>query len=96
VRRPGWRSRPAKTHDLGTIRQPGGKVVHAFAVEGDADAASVTSNTFTLEWPRGSGRTREFPEVDRAGWFALADARGKLLRGQLPLLERLQELVGDG
>jgi predicted NUDIX family NTP pyrophosphohydrolase len=78
-------------HDLGTVRQSGGKVVQAFAFEGDADASAIESNTFALEWPRGSGRTQEFPEVDRAAWFTLEEAAEKLLKGQLPLLERLQQ-----
>lgn len=77
---------------LGEVRQDGGKVVTAWAVGGDLDAAAIESNTFELEWPRGSGRVRTFPEVDRAGWFALDAARGKLLRGQRALLDRLAEL----
>lgn len=75
--------------DLGEICQAGGKVVTVFAVRGDLDAAAIVSNTFELEWPRGSGRLREFPEVDRAGWFGLDEARAKLLKSQLPVLDRL-------
>jgi predicted NUDIX family NTP pyrophosphohydrolase len=75
--------------DFGSLKQPSGKVVTAFAVEGDLDAADARSNTFEMEWPRGSGKMREFPEVDRAGWFAVAQARTKLLKGQLPFLDRL-------
>jgi predicted NUDIX family NTP pyrophosphohydrolase len=75
---------------LGAVRQPGGKLVHAFAIEADLDPAAVCSNRFTLEWPPGSGARREFPEIDRAGWFGLEAARRKLLRGQLPLLEDLR------
>jgi predicted NUDIX family NTP pyrophosphohydrolase len=75
--------------DFGSLKQPSGKVVTAFAVEGDLDAADARSNTFEMEWPRGSGKIREFPEVDRVGWFAVAQARTKLLRGQLPFLDRL-------
>ena len=74
---------------LNPVRQPGGKVVHAFAAEGDLDAAAVRSNTFSMEWPPRSGRTREFPEVDRAGWFDLATATRKLIAGQRPILDQL-------
>lgn len=80
--------------DLGEIRQSGGKRVHAFAVEGDLDPSEVVSNTFELEWPRGTGVMRSFPEVDRAEWFDLATARTKLHRGQVELVERLVELLG--
>jgi predicted NUDIX family NTP pyrophosphohydrolase len=78
---------------LGEIRQRGGKRVHAFAVEGDLDIRTVKSNTFEMQWPPKSGRLQTFPEIDRAGWFALSAARTKILEGQLPLLDRLQELV---
>lgn len=75
--------------DLGTVRQPSGKLLRVFAVAGDLDVAGAHSNTFELEWPRGSGRLREFPEVDRVGWFPIARARVKLLGGQVPALDRL-------
>ncbi len=78
---------------LGEVRQPGGKRVQAWALPGDLEVAVVRSNTFAMEWPRGSGRTREFPEVDRAGWFDLEEARAKLLRGQVPFLDRLSDLL---
>jgi predicted NUDIX family NTP pyrophosphohydrolase len=78
---------------LGEIRQRGGKRVHAFAVEGDLDVSIVVSNTFEMEWPPKSGRIQTFPEVDRAEWFAVPAARRKILEGQLPLLDRLEELV---
>jgi predicted NUDIX family NTP pyrophosphohydrolase len=77
--------------DLGEVRQTGGKVVTAFAVQADLDITDARSNTFELEWPKGSGRVREFPEVDRVAWFPLATARVKLLKGQLPLLDVLVE-----
>ena len=77
--------------DLGEVRQKSGKVVTAWALEGDADAGDITSNTFTMEWPPRSGRQREFPEIDRAGWFALDEARTKILPAQAPLLDRLAE-----
>ncbi len=75
--------------DLGAMKQPGGKVVTAFAVQGDLDLTEARSNTFELEWPRGSGRMREFPEVDRIDWFPVAQARAKLLKGQRAFLDVL-------
>jgi predicted NUDIX family NTP pyrophosphohydrolase len=74
---------------LGQVRQPGGKVVHAWALEGDFDPRSLRSNTFSVEWPKGSGRTRDFPEVDRAAWFDLDEARCRILPAQVPLLDVL-------
>jgi predicted NUDIX family NTP pyrophosphohydrolase len=74
---------------LGTIRQSGGKVVHAWTARGDLDAARVRSVTFSMEWPPRSGRIQEFPEVDRAAWFDLDEARRMILPSQLPLLERV-------
>lgn len=74
---------------LAPIRQPGGKIVDAWAFEGDCDAGALTSNNFSLEWPPGSGRMQEFPEVDRAGWFSIEDARRKILRGQTGFLDEL-------
>jgi len=79
--------------DLGEVRQRGGKVVTAWALAGDADADAIRSNTFTLEWPPRSGAMREFPEIDRAGWFDLDEARERILPAQAPLLERLAERV---
>lgn len=75
--------------DLGPLKQPSGKVVTAFAVQADLDIADARSNTFLLEWPKGSGKLAEFPEVDRVGWFPVADAKIKLLKGQRQLLDRL-------
>lgn len=75
--------------DLGALKQSGGKVVTAFAVQSDLDISEARSNTFELEWPKGSGRLREFPEVDRVGWFAVATARTKLLKSQHVFLDRL-------
>jgi predicted NUDIX family NTP pyrophosphohydrolase len=77
--------------DLGEVKQRGGKVVAAWALEGDADADSIRSNTFTLEWPPRSGKTQEFPEIDRAQWFSLDEARERILPAQAPLLDRLAE-----
>ena len=79
--------------ELAPARQPSGKVVHAWAVEGDIDAAAIASNMFSMEWPPHSGMTREFPEVDRGGWFTLVDARDKLVPGQLPLLDQLMRIL---
>ncbi len=75
--------------ELGAVRLRSGKVLTAWAAAGDLDAAAVTSNTFTMEWPPRSGRRQEFPEVDRAGWFDLATARRKLPEAQAELLDRL-------
>ena len=77
---------------LGQLRQPSGKVVSAWALEGDLDVSEIRSNTFEMEWPPRSGRSGEFPEVDRAAWFDLPAARRKLLRGQVGFLDRLEEL----
>ena len=81
---------------LGDIRQKAGKTVTAFAAVGDFDPATLASNSFEMEWPPRSGRVASFPEVDRAGWFSLADAREKIFEGQRPLLDRLEELLGGG
>lgn len=75
--------------ELGTIRQPSGKIVHAFAAESDFDVTGVTSNLFTLEWPPKSGKHGQFPEVDRAEWFSIDEARRRILKGQEPFLDRL-------
>lgn len=80
---------------LGSVRQKAGKTVHAWACEGDADPATVTSNTTTIEWPRGSGRRITYPEVDRCAWFALDAARGKLNPAQSELLGRLEAALQE-
>jgi len=80
---------------LGTVSQPGGKQVTAWAAEADFDPAGAVSNTFELEWPRGSGRLQSFPEVDRVGWFTPEVARTKLVRGQQPLIDRLLQTLGN-
>jgi predicted NUDIX family NTP pyrophosphohydrolase len=74
---------------LGEIKQAGGKIVTAWAVEGDLDPANLRSNAFQLEWPPKSGKTREFPEVDKWEWFIIEAAREKLLKGQVEFLDRL-------
>jgi predicted NUDIX family NTP pyrophosphohydrolase len=81
--------------ELGEVRQRGGKVVTAWAAPGDLDPAAITSNTFTLEWPPRSGRRREFPEVDRAGWFGAEEARDKLLAAQAELIDRLLGVLAE-
>jgi predicted NUDIX family NTP pyrophosphohydrolase len=80
---------------LGSVRQKGGKVIHAWAWEGDADPAAIVSNTSQVEWPRGSGRWITFPEVDRAGWFAPDAARAKLNPAQAELIDRLETARGS-
>jgi predicted NUDIX family NTP pyrophosphohydrolase len=80
--------------ELGEVKQSGGKVVTAWALAGDLDPALVVPGTFEMEWPRGSGKLTEFPEVDRADWFDLATAAEKIVAGQRPLLARLAELLG--
>ena len=77
---------------LTPLRQAGGKIVHAFALEGDCDPGAIRSNRFSIEWPPRSGQRREFPEVDRAAWFTVAEAQRKILESQRGLLEQLVEL----
>jgi predicted NUDIX family NTP pyrophosphohydrolase len=80
---------------LGSVTQKGGKVVHAWAFEGDCDPAAVRSNTYKVEWPPRSGQWREFPEVDRACWFGLDDARAKINPAQARLLDALVAFAGS-
>lgn len=80
---------------LNPLRQPSGKIVHAFAIEADVEPTAIISNTFSVEWPPRSGRMEEFPEVDRAGWFPLAVARKKIHYGQISFLDQLEHLVGE-
>lgn len=79
--------------ELGSFRQPSGKVISVWAAEGDLDASRCVSNTFEMEWPKGSGIIIEVPEIDRAEWFDVAVARKKLLKGQVPALEALMEVL---
>jgi predicted NUDIX family NTP pyrophosphohydrolase len=90
----GTRIGPERLIDLGSVKQRGGKIVTAWAAEGDLDAAEVRSNTFSIEWPPRSGRRQDFPEVDRAEWFKPGEAREKLLPAQTPLLDRLLAAIG--
>jgi predicted NUDIX family NTP pyrophosphohydrolase len=77
---------------LGTVTQKGGKVVHAWAIEGDVDPEDARSNEFEMEWPPRSGRRATFPEVDRVAWFDLAEARRRIKSTQIPFLERLDDV----
>ncbi|HEY3254797.1 MAG TPA: NUDIX domain-containing protein [Polyangiaceae bacterium] len=79
--------------DLGTVKNKSGKLIYAWALEGDFELAALKSNTFQLEWPPRSGQMREFPEVDRAAFFSLPDAEPKLHQAELPLLGRLRALL---
>lgn len=79
---------------LGTVRQNGGKLVEVFALEGDFDPATLKSNLFELEWPPRSGRLQSFPELDQVAWMSLEEARRRILRSQLPLLDSLADLAG--
>lgn len=81
---------------LGERRQPGGKRVSVWALEGDLDVTDASSNTFELEWPKGSGKVQEFPEVDRVEWMPIEQAGRKLLKGQTPFLQALLEAIGPG
>jgi predicted NUDIX family NTP pyrophosphohydrolase len=81
--------------DLGEIRQKSGKRVRAWAIAGDLDPTQIHSNTFQFEWPPRSGKLIEIPEVDRAEWFGLDAAREKINPGQVPLLDRLEQLLGS-
>ncbi len=91
----GWKIGTA-LHPLGDVRQKAGKVVTAFAAEGDFDPATLRSNRFEMEWPPRSGRRASYPEIERAGWFTLDEAAGKIIEGQRPLLDRLVELLAAG
>lgn len=76
--------------ELGSVRQKAGKLVHCWAAEADFDPATLRSNTFSMEWPPRSGSEREFPEVDRAGWFGPGEARRKIIPAQADFLDRLK------
>jgi predicted NUDIX family NTP pyrophosphohydrolase len=82
--------------EFAPLKQPSGKVITAFAVRGDLDLDGTFSNTFELEWPKGSGVIREYPEIDRVAWFSVTQAAVKLLKGQRPLLERLTAALEGG
>lgn len=81
---------------LAPVKQKGGKIVHAWSSPGDCDAANIASNTFTMEWPPRSGKQATFPEVDRAEWFALAEARVRINVAQVALLDELEGRLVSG
>ena len=80
--------------ELGELKQPSRKIVHAWALEKDLDVKNIQSNTFTLEWPKNSGNVKEYPEVDRAQWFDINEAKKKILKGQVGFIDRLTERLG--
>lgn len=80
---------------LTPIKQPSGKMIHAWAVEGDCTPAAITSDTFSIEWPPPSGTVGEFPEIDRAAWFALQEAHERITKGQRGFLDQLRQLLGQ-
>lgn len=84
---------PGELRELGEVKY-NNKIVRVWALEGSVDARRVKSNTIKLEWPPKTGRIQEFPEVDRAGWYPLAAAKEKLVKGQVPLIDMLQEYLG--
>jgi predicted NUDIX family NTP pyrophosphohydrolase len=88
------RDGPVEPLALGSIRQKGGKVVHAWAVEGDLDPSTAHSNDASMEWPPRSGRRITFPEIDRVDWFEPAEARRRIKDTQVPLIDRLVEHIG--
>ena len=79
---------------LTTVRQAGGKIVEVYAVEGDFDPAALNSNSFSMEWPPRSGKQQEYPELDRAEWMTLAEARRRMLPSQQPILDALEARLG--
>jgi predicted NUDIX family NTP pyrophosphohydrolase len=79
---------------LDPVRQPTGKLVHVWAIEADPDPSAIQSNSFPLEWPPRSGQVRQFPEVDRAAWFDIAEAEGKIHKGQIAILQDLDRKLG--
>jgi len=84
---------PGPRIDLGEVTQRGGKRVRAWAAAGDLDVTQIRSNTFEMRWPPGSGRTASFPEIDRAAWFSVAEARVKLIDAQAAFLDRLRRAL---
>jgi predicted NUDIX family NTP pyrophosphohydrolase len=79
--------------ELNPVKQPSGKLIYSWAVEGDIDASEVKSNLFKMEWPPRSGAFKEFPEIDRAEWFDFETAKQKVLSGQIPILENLKRIL---
>jgi len=89
-----FRKREGDALPLGQIRQAGGKLVEAFALEAELDTESIVSNRFEIEWPPRSGERQSFPEIDAGRWFGMDEARAMMLPSQLPLLERLEQHLG--
>jgi len=83
-----------ETKELGSVQQSGSKIVFAWAINADLDTDKIKSNTFDLEWPPKSGQMKQFPEIDRAGWFTLDIAQARLVKGQVPLLQKLVDTLG--
>lgn len=78
---------------LEPLKQSGGKIIYSWMIEGDCDASAMSSNTFELEWPPRSGKFQSFPEADRAEWFSLKEAKSKIVKGQIPLLQQLESIL---
>lgn len=79
--------------ELETVKQPSGKIIYPWAIEGNLDASKIKSNNFELEWPPKSGKMKEFPEIDKAEWFSFEIAKHKILKGQIPILEQLANIL---
>ena len=79
---------------LDPLKQPSGKIIYAWAIEADYDPGQIRSNSFSLEWPPKSGKMKQYPEVDRAAWFNIAEARNKILAGQIGFIEQLIAVLG--
>lgn len=79
--------------ELRPVKQKGGKIIKVWAIEGSCDATRISSNTFSMEWPPGSGRRQEFPEIDRAAWFVIKEAKERINQGQVRLIEELQDII---
>jgi len=90
----GTKAPEGETLELGSAKQSSGKVVYAWAIEAPLDPKHVKSNTFEMEWPPKSGKTQEFPEIDKVQWYSLAAAKQKIVKGQVPLLEKLAGILG--
>ena len=80
--------------DLGELRQPSGKIVHAWAASQDCDPSGIRSNTFTMEWPPNSSKLQEFPEIDRGAWYPTGVAKSKLHKGQVAFIDKLRKIIG--
>jgi predicted NUDIX family NTP pyrophosphohydrolase len=81
--------------ELGQLKQPGGKIVHAWALESELDVKNIRSNTFRLQWPKNSGNVKEYPEIDKAQWFDVNEAKKKILKGQAEFIDRLIEKLAN-